>query len=66
MTGTTLMAFSKVFQDERTIIGQRFDLGAWTIESYPIAGGAKTALTVSPELMDQIIAAWPRLKANVR
>jgi hypothetical protein len=30
------MAFSKSFQDEKVIVGLRFDSGAWTIESLEI------------------------------
>lgn len=64
--GRTLLNYRKVFEDAEFVVGVRFDCGKWTVESRSKANGRTSAAEFSAGAMDQIVAAWPQVKKDVR
>lgn len=57
-----LWASRRVATDAGRQIQLRFDIGEWSIEA--LDGPTSTVLVVSPETMDQLVAEWPRIRAE--
>lgn len=64
MSGPVIMSSRLFWSDETGKLRVKFDCGRFAIES-DVGRGAVRSLQVSPEAMDALVLAWPRLRASV-
>lgn len=61
----TLYSYRKVFEDERIVVGFRFDAGSWMVESREKRSGKTSSAALSPGVMEQLVSSWPAMKRDV-
>jgi len=60
--GRTLRLTHNVHDDDNHLVQLTWDLGKWTISTLERKNQRLTAVTVTPEAMDALVAGWPRFK----